>query len=157
MDEPHPDEKIDLKYKVYLEERKSLVDAEREQSQLFDKAILTLAGGAFGLSLTFIKDMISNHKPIQIYWLILAWTCFCASMLSTLISFLTSQNACSTQRATLEAEYFENHTKQNGKCNVTNSAAMWTRYLNWFSILTFIAGTVCLSIFSIVNLLDYKE
>lgn len=39
----------DLKYKVYLEERKSLIDAEREGSRLFDKAILTLAAGAFGL------------------------------------------------------------------------------------------------------------
>ena len=37
------DSNDDFKYKVYLEERKSLVDAEREGSRLFDRAILTLA------------------------------------------------------------------------------------------------------------------
>ncbi len=47
----------DLKYKVYLEERKLLVDAVREGARSFDKTILALASGAFGLSLTFIRQM----------------------------------------------------------------------------------------------------
>jgi hypothetical protein len=157
MDNTESNEKNDLKYQVYLEERKSLVDAEREQSRLFDKAILTLAGGAFGLSLTFIKEIISSNKPVQIYWLILAWICFCSSMLSTLISFLTSQSACSTQRDILEATYLGNHAEQDGKSERMNSAAIWTKRLNVFSILTFIVGAVFLSIFSIVNLLACKE
>jgi hypothetical protein len=152
MDEAYSKKKADLKYKVYLEERKSLVEAEREQSHLFDKAILTLAGWALGLSLTFIRDIVSNHKPVQIYWLILAWLFFGASMLSTLISFLTSQGACSTQRATLEAEYFGSRVQPEGTNDAPNSAAIWTKRLNWISILTFMAGTLFLSIFSIVNL-----
>lgn len=80
----------DLKYKVYLEERKSLVDAKREGSELFDKAILTLAAGTFGLSLTFIRQIVPNIKCGTEFMLICAWTGFCISLLSTLISFLTS-------------------------------------------------------------------
>ncbi|MGB7581754.1 MAG: hypothetical protein WBL85_04825 [Sedimentisphaerales bacterium] len=150
MNEANPNEKSDLKYKVYLEERKFLVDAEREQSQSFDKAILTLAGGAFGISLTFIKDIVSNHEPVQLPWLILAWICFIVSMLSTLISFLTSQKACATQREILEALYCD---EQDKKSNHENTAAERTSWLNWFSISTFIMGTIFLAIFSIVNLM----
>jgi hypothetical protein len=157
MNEDDSREKGNLKYKVYLEERKSLVEAEGEQSQLFDKAILTLAGGAFGLSLTFIKEIISNHKPIQISWLILAWIFFIVSMLSTLISFLTSQCACSKQREILETTYFDNHDNKDGKIEIVNPAAKWTKWLNIFSILTFVTGTVFLAIFSIINLMAGKE
>jgi hypothetical protein len=46
-----------LKYKTYLEERKLLVSAEIEGSRLFDKTIITLAAGVFGLSLAFIKQI----------------------------------------------------------------------------------------------------
>jgi hypothetical protein len=157
MNQDHPNEKGDLEYNVYLEERKSLIDAEREQSRLFDKAILTLAGGAFGLSMTFIKEIISDQKPNQIYWLVLAWAFFCASMLSTLISFLTSQEACSKQRISLDVDYFGDRTEQDGKIDRSNTAAICTKCLNVLSMLTFIAGTIFLSIFSIVNLLDCKE
>jgi len=150
MNEANSNEKNDLKYKVYLEERKFLVDAEREQSQSFDKAILTLAGGAFGISLTFIKEIVSSHKPVQLHWLILAWICFIVSMLSTLISFLASQRACSTQRDILESSYFD---KQDKKSDCENKAAKWTNLLNVLSILTFIMGAIFLAIFSIVNLM----
>jgi hypothetical protein len=62
----------DFKYEVYLEERKSLVDAEREGSRSFDKAILTLAAGAFGLSLTFIRQIVPNIESGTMFMLICA-------------------------------------------------------------------------------------
>jgi len=46
----------DEKYKVYLEERAKLIQFQAEETHKFDKAILTLAGGAFGFSLAFIKE-----------------------------------------------------------------------------------------------------
>ena len=45
-------------YEVYLEERKLLVDAEREGARTFDKAILTLAAGALALSITFLEKVV---------------------------------------------------------------------------------------------------
>ncbi len=153
MEEADTNKTSNLNYKDYLEERKLLIDAEREQSRLFDKAILTLAGGAFGLSLTFIKDIVSEQKPIQICWLILAWICFCSSMLSTLISFLTSQKACSRQREIIEESSPNNGIKLDGSSGSLNKPAVWTYRLNVVSILTFITGAVFLSVFSIVNLL----
>ena len=152
MNESNSNEKDDLKYKVYLEERRSLVDAEREQSRLFDKAILTLAAGTFGLSLTFIKEIVSNNEPVKIYWLVLAWVFFCASILSTLSSFLTSQRACSRQRDLLEAEYFGGNIGESKVAQPQNNAATCTWWLNVVSIATFMLGVSFLAIFSIINL-----
>jgi len=55
------EEKTD--YQTYLEERKILIDSERETAQQFDKAILTLAAGALALSITFINQIAPEPKP----------------------------------------------------------------------------------------------
>lgn len=143
----------DLKYRVYLEERKSLVGAKREGSRLFDKAILYLTAGAFGLSLTFIRQIVPSIKSGTVFILICAWAGFCMSLISTLISFLTSQSACSKQIEILEGEYVDNHNSQDRKTNHRNKPAIWTKRLNILSIFTFIIGVIFLAIFSIVNLL----
>lgn len=144
----------DLKYRVYLEERKSLVGAKREGSRLFDRAILSLTAGAFGLSLTFIRQIVPSIKSGTVFILICAWSGFCISLISTLISFLTSQSACSKQIEILEGEYFDNHNSQDRKINHRNKPAIWTKRLNILSIFTFIIGVIFLAIFSIVNLLS---
>jgi uncharacterized membrane protein len=143
----------DFKYRVYLEERKSLVDAEREGSRSFDKAILTLAAGAFGLSLTFIRQIVPNIESGTMFMLICAWVGFCISLFSTLISFLTSQSACLKQIEILELKYFGNHSDRDKKANIKNKASDWTGRLNILSIFTFIIGVIFLAIFSISNLL----
>jgi hypothetical protein len=92
-----------LGYKVYLEERNLLVDAAREGARSFDKAILTLSAGTFGLSLAFIKQIASVIQPGALCFLLASWTFLALSMLMTLISFLTSQSACTRQIEILEA------------------------------------------------------
>lgn len=145
-------ENNNLKYKVYLEERKSLVDAEREGSRLFDRAILTLAAGAFGISLAFIRQIVPNIKSGTLFLLICAWAGFSLSILSTLISFLTSQSACSRQRDILEAEYFNSDDKRPEN-KMKNIPAIWTKRLNIISVVSFLAGVILLAIFSSINLL----
>ena len=44
----------DLNCKLYLDERKWLMDARLKTSLEFDRSILVLLGGAFALSLTLI-------------------------------------------------------------------------------------------------------
>ena len=150
------DSNDDFKYKVYLEERKSLVDAEREGSRLFDKAILTLTAGAFGLSLTFIRQMAPDIKSGTAFLLICAWVGFCLSLLFTLISFLTSQSACLKQIKILEVEYFNSQREHDKKANIENienKSSDWTGRLNKLSIVAFMLGVIFLAIFSISNLL----
>ena len=147
------DSNDNLNYKVYLEERKLLVDAAREGARSFDKTILALASGAFGLSLTFIKQISPNIKSEIVCLLIYAWVGFCISLLSTLISFLTSQSACLKQIKILEAEHLNNQIDHDKKANLKNMASACTWALNILSIFAFIIGVIFLAIFSISNLL----
>ncbi|MBI4823181.1 MAG: hypothetical protein HY805_02990 [Nitrospirae bacterium] len=138
-----------IEYKVYL--RKLLIEAERETAQQFDKAILTLAAGALALSITFIKQIAPDPKPVSKYFLLGAWIFFCLSMLSTLISFLTSQKACRNARDILDEEISHNDKQHN--TTKENKATSWTNRLNYFSIGFFIFGVIFLIVFSAINLL----
>jgi len=153
VSEPDLSNEDDLEYRVYLDERKLLIDAKREGARSFDKAILTLAAGALGLSLTFVKEIAPNMRLGTIPLLIGAWAGFCVSLLCTLVSFLTSQAACSRQLKILEAEYFGNRDSRSEKINLKNWPGMLTNWLNILSIITFIAGAVFLAVFSAVNML----
>jgi hypothetical protein len=142
------DNSDNLEYEVYIEERKLLVDALREGARSFDKTILALASGAFGLSLTFIRQIVPNIKSGTIFMLICSWVCFCICLLSTLISFLTSQSACLKQIEILEAEPDKKASIEN-----KNKSSDCTRRLNILSISIFILGIIFLISFSISNLL----
>jgi hypothetical protein len=122
-----------LQYRVYFEERNLLIKSKLDQSRQFDKAILTLAAGALGLSITFINQIAPNIKPGTEFILILAWIGFGISIFSILFSFLTSQKACEKQIEILEHVFFEN--EKNKKEKRENKAATWTEYLNILSII----------------------
>lgn len=138
-------------YKIYLEERKILIDAERDTAQQFDKAILTLAAGALALSITFINQIAPEPEPNSICYLITAWSLFALSILSTLISFLSSQAACRQSRDVLDQQISGiTSSKKTSAHTVTN-------ILNYFSIGSFILGVIFLVIFSSINLLREVE
>jgi hypothetical protein len=112
-----------------------------QESVLFDKSILTLAGGVFGLSLTFIKQIPhANH----IWLLLCSWILYTVSMLSTLISMLTSQKAISKKVEYLEANDYSTPYK--------NPYASRTSCLNICSMALFIVGSFFLLIFVFLNL-----
>jgi hypothetical protein len=127
-----------------------LINAGLEQTRSFDKYILTLAGGTFGLSLVFIEKIAPNPEEGTVWLLATAWVIFGLSILSTLISFLLSQAACSRQREILDVWY-----KKNGKLSKEeekNLFATWTKRLNWTSMGLFISGVAFLTAFSVLNL-----
>lgn len=137
----------DIKYKTYLDERASLTAAKKESSQYFDKSILTLASGALGLSIAFITKIAPTPKESTLGFLYCSWIILCASLLSTLVSFLTSQHACQKQIAILENSYFGTQKKTDDR----NPLGRVTVFLNWSSIILFILGIVFLIVFSILN------
>ena len=134
-------------YKVYLDERAKLIQSQAEETHKFDKAILTLAAGAFGFSLAFIKEIVPEIKNGTFIWLLTSWVGFGLSLLSTLISFLVSQIACRKQIKIVEKEFFGEEKKMGHK----NKAARWTFGLNIASITAFILGVILLVVFVSVN------
>ncbi len=67
-------------------ERQWLLQADHAASRDFDKAIMTLAAGALGVSIAFVHD-VAPH-PVRVAWLGWAWGLFAASLVLILLSFL---------------------------------------------------------------------
>ncbi|WXJ81010.1 hypothetical protein MHLNE_03510 [Moorella humiferrea] len=125
-----------------------LIKTAYEGYRSFDKAILALAAGSFGLSLTFMRQIAPAIKPASIRYLIIAWFCFSLSILSTLISFQVSALACQRQIKIAE-EFFFGKGVSRGQGNLFSKI---TFGLNLFSIFAFIGGVGFLVAFSIINL-----
>lgn len=60
-------------------------------SQMLDKAILSLSSAGLGVSLAFIKNVVPLDKATNLYLLYLSWGTFVGSIAGTLVSFLASQ------------------------------------------------------------------
>jgi len=75
------------------EYRKHLVLAEQKAQEDFDKAVLSLSGGALGISIAFMKDIIGTDPAVQLVLLLAAWACWGLSVVIILWSYFTSQRA----------------------------------------------------------------
>jgi hypothetical protein len=120
------------------DERKLLIDVKRDAARSFDQTMITLSGGALGLSLTFVQQLA--EKPAQ--WravLISAWLAFGTALVSILISFLLFQYAIDA--------------RIDGKDQPASAWDGWTRRANWISLVSFGSGVLTLLTFCLKNFL----
>lgn len=124
----------------------NLLSSLKTSGEQFDKAILTLSAGALGLSLTFIKEIISVNKAIYLWLLGTSWTLLTLTILLTLISFLTSRLAFDRQidnfEAALDAEEFS---------EPNNPFAAITSCINYTTLTTFTLAVIMLYTFVLIN------
>jgi hypothetical protein len=121
--------------------RQWLVEAYQKSSDAYDKAVMTLAGGALGISLAFVHQ-VAPH-PTHKAWLAWTWGLLAVSLLLIFLSFLASQQ-------TLLREI-----KKRDKRRVWPSWDMpgWaTTILNVASGAALITGVVCLVRFAWFNI-----
>lgn len=142
--EKQPEEEDGLEREAYLEERKTLVEAEGEASQSLDKALITLSAGAFGLSLLFIFRIAPEPKALL--WLYIAWGGFILSLVSILSSFLVSQKAFRRARDILDDYRHAAGDQPSNPWSTTTSG------LTIVSIISFVCGVVALAYFAVRNL-----
>ena len=135
-------------YQTYRDERKSLQNALLDQSRSFDKYVLTLAAGTFGLSFLFIRHIAPEPSTNTMALLVTAWCFFAISILMTLLSFLASQQACLRQIEILD---FWLHQRSEEKPESANVFTKVTRRLNWLSMVMFMSGVALLIIFAALN------
>lgn len=129
----------------YLVEHYRLVESQYSSSRAFDKWVLTLAGGSFTLSLSFMQNL-AKDSPRAGWSLIVGWSALIATVLSTLLSFRTSYKAHDVEIDNLRADY-------ELKPRKANRWSCATRVLNWFSATAFTTGLGGLAVFALVNLL----
>lgn len=71
-----------------IEFRNILINELQNYAQGFDKAILTIGSGAFGISVAFIKDLAPNPIKDTLWILFLGWGLFSISLASIMASML---------------------------------------------------------------------
>ncbi len=138
-----------LDHETYLNTRENYDKAELEVSGRYDKWILTLSGGALGLSITFIDKIAKSPAPDTFFWLKMAWACLIFSLLAGLLSLLTSQSAIRENRDELDNSYVEERSPQ---FKSPRWFTFFTNVLNWGSMFVFVIGVIFLCFFSFVNL-----
>ncbi len=120
-----------------VDERKRLTDLHEKATDSFDRAVMTLSGGALAISITFIHEVA--RKPRHVWVVGIGWGFFAVSLLLILWSFLTSERAIVKMVKQLDDEVEE---IPRGKL---------TDRLNWLSAGAFVVGVVFLVSFACLN------
>ena len=125
--------------------RKTLQALEQKMQSEYDKAIMALSGGALGVSMTFLKDIVLDQGVHGGNFLLWAWICWGASVTSTLFSFYTSAQALrrAVQQTDDHAIYLE---MVGGKLNCV------TKILNFCAGALFMLGVILIVLFASHNL-----
>ena len=72
---------------------KTLYEAEGVSQDSYDKTLITLSGGALGLSLTFVEKLVGAGDSKSEWLLVVAWTLWSLCLTTVLASFWLSQKA----------------------------------------------------------------
>jgi hypothetical protein len=127
------------------EYRKSLLTLEQQMQSEYDKAIMALSGGALGVSMTFLKDVVITQGIHGGCYLLAAWLCWGFSVTSTLASFYTSSLALrkavkQTDDRTIYLELLGG--RYNRATKVLNAAAGLLFFAGVVSIVVFVAKNI---------------
>ena len=133
-----------------------LVSAHHTASQDFDKAVMTLAGGALGVSITFIHEIAPHPKHHG--WLATAWTLLALSLLLVFVSYLASQRVLEHEIDNCDDAISRAAAKESGdpdppaRQQRRDVAGPLTTFLNYASAVTFMSGVAFLVRFALYNL-----
>ena len=152
MAEEDDSEQSRFLYNIYIQHRRDLILGKCEQYRSFDKNILTLASGGLGLSIIFVQHVAPKPVCWSFPFLILTWVCLLLSILSTLISFLTSQEAFEKRIADLDKQQSSPEQGSESAMSPNDSWSSWTRRFNIASLVTFWLGVVFFTVFAAPNI-----
>jgi len=136
----------DAAYKKQIEKyREVLVAAEQEAQRHYDKTLLWLSGGALGVSITFVKNIVGPQALSRAGLLLLSWIFWTVSLTCVLVSFYTSRRAL---RKTVEqVDSDKVHEERPGGCYTT-----LTEGFNIGGAVFFLLGVVHMIAFVYCNL-----
>lgn len=127
------------------EYRAQLVEIENRSQTTFDRTVLTLSGGALGVSFTFVEQFVGSGPAVQSGFLLAAWIAWTSSLAIILLSHYFSTLAI---RATIEqVDAGTIYDERPGRWYDT--AVKWANLLGAF---LFILGVIFVVVFSMSNL-----
>lgn len=119
---------------------------EVESQRSYDKAILTLSGGALGVTISFLKNVLHTGSPTAMGFLLASWACWGASLASVLYSFYSSNLAL--RKAIKQMDLGTITEEQPG-----GAYDVATAMLNAASGIFFLAGTFLFVYFAYANMM----
>ena len=135
------EEAYEKKKEEYL---KHIRDAgERSQAE-FDKTLISLSGGALGISLIFITDIVNLGEANDVALLKWSWILWASSLIITLFSFYTSVKSTRKMINDLSSE--------NTPVKMSNFWMVLTQILNILSPGAFICGVILFMCFVSTNI-----
>lgn len=142
-----------MDYDSYKDARADWQAVSTDQRKFLDQTNLTLAGGALGLSLTFLHDFVC--VPREAWALSTGGIALLAAIVLTLVSVYASEHAIERYIRKLDEAADKNFVEEslgflNGK--YVNTAAAVTFWLNVLASLTLIAGIALIGYFAYNNL-----
>lgn len=138
--------------KAFLAERNAKLALMEKQSEFLDKSLLTLAGGALGLTLTFLHD--HSAKTIAGGWVVVGLIALVLCLLGVLFSVNFSQRSISKHIDALDTWASEGFPAGHRSEKVLDGS-VWvtvTMWANRFATTALIVGLVCVSVFVALNL-----
>jgi hypothetical protein len=127
------------------EYRNHLVSAGQKAQEDFDKTVITLSGGALGISFVFIKDYLGENPIKDHCYLIASWVCWGLSVTVILVSYYFSIIALKKAIDQVDANTI-------GQERPGKVFSILTAICNALGGLLFLIGVVCIIVFVKSNL-----
>lgn len=142
-DKNETEERKKLHEKWYDELHKRQV----QNADNLDKAILTYSSSGLAISLAFLKDIVPIGRAIFTWTLYASWVLFLLAIVSTLISYISSQRGLNKQLQIIDQYYiYSNHAAASQR-NFFASLTNWLAYVSCGAfVLTIISSVAFVSI-----------
>ncbi len=135
--------------RLYEQTKAELASQQLANATTFDNAILTLSSAFLGLSVVFIKDVVSPiSSAAWLPLLYLSWVCFCAAIVVVVGSFIIGQHAYAELRKGAERYYIK------GEKDAFNISVVMSRRISHANIAhgtLFMLGTIFTLAFVLAN------
>jgi hypothetical protein len=135
---------------VYRDERKLLVDRSHEAHRDLDRWVLTLSGGALGLSMTLLGVLLGAGWKFSVAWISIAWLLFAGSVSIVVFSVWASAKGYEEYRECLDRAFSKNSADWQSIAIELQNRSRWPRWIdraNLFSTSLFALGILCLVVF----------
>ncbi len=128
-----------------VEYRKFLVDADQKSQGDFDKTVLSLSGGALGISFIFLKDVIGPNPINSPDLLFASWVSWGASTFVVLASYFFSHLALRKAIDQIDNGTIDDETPGGHYRRIT-------AFLNALGAILFLVGVCTITLFASENL-----
>jgi len=144
---------------AYISNRNNLDERTFKTSERYDQWVITLAGGALAISLTFLEKIAPEPAPKTIVVLGLSWGLYIIAVLAGFCAIYYSRKAIQRAIEIADANYIHflaTSTKEKPQGEMPavleNHPGKIVNFLNKVSLAGLVGGTICLCAFALLNI-----